>query len=236
MRSSTYRLSLTVLSIVICAGRATGGEYRDPAGFSFNYPDGWTTVTSRQGEADASLVAPEIKAWLTTNHVDLKQFSVVLIHEDGGEVLANLNVVVDQQQLRVDDHNANELLRNMPANFRSVGMRAENLRVRQQKFKSARALVVDLEMTMPGSPVPLKQRQAYFPGGGKTFIVTCTSAADAFGEYGPTFDTILASFQVPATAATGINWTSAMVAGAVCGAVAALLAILKKLTSPKSAV
>jgi hypothetical protein len=238
MRSSRYRIALTVLSIVLCAGRAGAGEYRDPAGFSFNYPDGWTTVTSRNVEAGAPLVAPQIKAWLTTNHVDLKYFSVILIREHGGEVVANLNVVVDPRQLRADDHNAKELLRNLPENYRSVGMRAENLSVRQQKFATALALVVDLEVTMPGSPVPLEQRLAYYPGGGKTFVVTCTSVAEEFDKYGPTFDAILASFKVPAPDAMGIDWTSAVTAGAVCGAAAALVTLFKKLIviGPKQAV
>jgi hypothetical protein len=236
MRSSRYRFTLTVLSIVICAGSTVAGEYRDPAGFSFTFPDSWTTVTSRQAEADPKLLAPEIKAWLNRNHVDLKKLSVILLHEDAGEIAATLNVEVNQRQLRVDDSNAKELLKRLPEQYRSVGINLENIKVRQQRFASASALVVDYGMTMPGQTVPLKQRQSYFPGGGKTFIVTCTSAADEFDKYGPTFDAVLANFKVPVPAAMGIDWTSAVTAGAVCGAAAALLTLIKKLIGPKQAV
>jgi hypothetical protein len=236
MRDSRLQFACMSLAIVICAGSTAAGEYRDPAGFSFRYPDGWTTVTSRQVEADGKLTAPEVKAWLNKNRVDLKKISVVLIHEGEGEVNANLNVVVNQGQLRVDDHNAQELLKRLPEQYRSMGVDIENMKVRQHNFGNASALVVDYGMTMPSRGVPLKQRQAYFPGGGKTFIVTCTAEADAFEEYGPTFDTILASFQVPAPSSMGIDWTSALTAGAICGALAALLTVLKKLIGPKSLV
>lgn len=50
---------------------------------------------------------------------------------------------------------------------------------------------------MPGETLPSRQRQVYIPGGGNTFIVTCTGEADRFDGYVPTFDSILASFKVP---------------------------------------
>ena len=82
---------------------------------------------------------------------------------------------------------------------------------------------------------PLKQRQVFFAGGGKTYIVTCSALADRFGEYSGTFDEMLESFKVPGTVAQqqqqGFDWNRVMVM-AVDGIAGGLVGLVKKFKAP----
>ena len=66
-------------------------------------------------------------------------------------------------------------------------------------------------------------------------MANCFDRADSFDQYLPTFERILASFQVPAPVAKGFDWsrvaTTAVVGGIVGGLIAGLIGIIKKFSS-----
>jgi hypothetical protein len=77
----------------------------------------------------------------------------------------------------------------------------------------------------------------FFPGGGKTFIVTSTAKPETFEKYAPTFDEILASFQAPAPLASsprlfhgpGFDQWGAVIGGIVGALVAGLVVVGSRL-------
>ena len=57
-------LVLVALVVVTGASWGVGSEYRDPAGFSFVYPAGWTAVNGLPAEVTASALDPQVQSWL----------------------------------------------------------------------------------------------------------------------------------------------------------------------------
>jgi hypothetical protein len=197
MVSIRRRLLLAGLLLATSGGAAFGGTYADPSGFSFTYPEGWTAVT-RASLGDVHQALPqEVKDWVAKNNLDLNRVAVVLVRNGGGEFLENLNVVVDKQQIPVDDKTLRQLTDGLPGQYRSMGATVDDVRGRVQKVGSRDAVVVDFRSRLPGVPYPLRQRQVMIPGGGNTYIVTCTARAESFDQHLPTFEKILANFQAP---------------------------------------
>jgi hypothetical protein len=159
----------------------------------------------------------------------------MLIRNGNEEFLENLNVVVENEQIPLNNDSVKKLADLWAKQSQSMGAKLENYQGRVQRVGSRDAIVTEHRIQMPGVPVPLWQRQVLFPGGGKTFIVTCTAKADSFQPFVPTFDTILASFQVPPPVAMGFNWkqvgVAAIVGGIVGGLGGGLAVFIKKTTS-----
>jgi hypothetical protein len=229
------RSPLIGLILLTCGQSAFGGSYADPSGFSFRYPDGWIPVT-RATMGDLNQVLPgEVKDWISRNRVDLNRLQVVLIRAGRDEFLESLNVVVDNQQIPVNDDTAKKLTSTIAQKYGAMGVKVDDVQGRVQKVGSYDAVVVEYQAQMPGVPETLRQRQVLFPGGGKTFIVTCTAKANSFDKYQPTFDTVLASFQVPAPVAQGFDWdrveTMTVVGGLIGGLIGGLAWVAKKFSS-----
>lgn len=222
MVSVQPRFPLVGLILLACGQFACGGTYSDPSGFSFTYPDGWIPVT-RAAMGDIHQAIPqEMKAWISKSNVDLNRLTVVLVRDGRDEFLENLNVVVDGQQIPVDDEMVTKLTSTFAQKYRSMGVKVDNVRGHVQKVGSRDAVVVEFQLQMPGVSDTFQEKQVLFPGGGKTYIVTCTAKANSFGLYQPIFDNVLASFQVPALVAQGFDWNQVVTMGLVGGVVGGL--------------
>lgn len=215
-------ISVVGLLLLSCAG-ASGGDYTDPSGFAFTYPEDWVPLThSAMGDVNQAL-PPELKDWIANNNVDLSLVAVVLVRNGHEEFHENLNVVVQKQQIPVDAKAVDSLAESMPKQFESMGGSVDKVQGRVQKIGSHDAVVFDYQSRMPGVTYLLRQRQVFFPGGGNTYIVTCSGRADSFDQHLPTFEKILASFQVPAPVASGFDWNRVMTTGVVAGIVGGLM-------------
>lgn len=229
--------ALVGLLMLSCAV-ASGGDYTDPSGFALSYPEDWVPLThSAMGEVQQSL-PQELKDWVANNHVDLSRVAVVVVRNGHEEFLENLNVVVEKQQIPVNEKAVKQLVDSLPKQFGSMGISVENVQGRIQRFGSHDAAVLDYQSRMPGVEYLLWQRQVFFPGGGNTYIVTCSATADSFQQHQPTFDKILESFRAPAPTAAGFDWsrisTSGVVAGIIGGLIGGLTVARKKSSnSPK---
>lgn len=215
------------------AASAFGGEYSDPSGFSFTYPNGWVAI-NRASMGDMREVLPEaIRDWVTSNNVDLSRVAVVLLRDAEDEFLENLNVVVDEkQQIPVKDSTVKQLTEMMPKQYESMGINITSLKVRIEKVGDRDAIVVDYRTQLPGVPSPLRQKQVMFPGGGKTYTVTCTMKDESHAEYRPVFDKMLASFKMPEPKGFAMNRTLlyAVIGGAGGALLGGLTWIVKKLS------
>lgn len=235
MISTRQRLSFAAFLVMLCARSAFGGSYADPSGFSFTHPEGWVPIT-RMMMGDVNQALPqELKDWVTRNSVDLNQIAVVVIRDGREDFLENLNVVVEKQQIPATEEAVKKLTGELPQQYKAVGVTIEDFRGRVQKIGSRDALVFDYQSRIPGVPFALRQRQVMIPGGGKTFIITCSAKADTFEQHQPTFETILASFQAPAPVAMGFDWgrvgRSAAAWGIAGGVIGGILAVAKKFTN-----
>src|SRR5262249_42597506 len=98
MVSMLRRLSLAAVLVFSGAGSAFGGDYADPSGFSFTYPEGWIPLHRSMKDA-AQALPPELKNWIAKNNVNLDRATVFLIRNGREEFLENLNVVIEKQQI-----------------------------------------------------------------------------------------------------------------------------------------
>jgi hypothetical protein len=218
------RILLVALILLVGARSASGKDYTDPSGFSFTHSDAWVAF-NRASLGDMRQAFPrELKNWISRNRIDFNQVAMVLVRNGRGDFLENLNVVVDQkQQIPVDDATVAQLKAMLPKQYLTMGIKVDDLKVSVGRFGTREAIVADYRAKLPGVPYTLRQKQAIFPGGGKTYTVTCTAKADAFPRYQPTFDKVLASFNVPPPAAVqSVNWGQSMNMGWVGGIIGGL--------------
>ena len=68
-------LVLLVGFLLAAAGLTSAGEYSDPSGYGFRYPEGWVAVS----EIDRDSVAKEVREWLDNQAIDLTVLSVVVV-------------------------------------------------------------------------------------------------------------------------------------------------------------
>ena len=238
MVSIWQRLSLAGLLLLICA-TASGGDYTDPSGFAFTYPEDWIPLTHSAMSEVNQAIPQELKNWVAKNNVDLSRVAVVLLRNGREEFVENLNVVVVKQQIAVDDKTVQKMTESLPKQYRSMGMNVDNFQGRVQKVGSHNAVVVEYQYQspLPGVTSELRQRQVFFPGGGKTYIVTYSATTDSFDRHLPIFEKILASFQVPAPVAMGFDWSRVATTGLVGGIVGGLfggMAVARKMFSRQS--
>jgi hypothetical protein len=233
-----YRQILLIGLILLACGQSAFGEtYSDPSGFSFTYPEGWIAVTQKAMGDVNQIVPDDTKEWVLKNNVDLSQIAVTVIRDGNEEFLENLNVVVKPQQIPVNDKFEKELKAAISQQLGTMGVKLEGVQSRIEKIGSRDAIVVTFQSRLPGVDDLLRQKQIMLPGGGNTYIITCTAKADSFDKYQPTFDAVLASFQAPAPATQGFVWNQAAVSGAIGGVVGgmiAALALAKRSSSGKS--
>ncbi len=219
--------------VLVCVGNpALGGEYTDPSGFSFTYPDDWVVVT-REILADArKQVGPDVKDWLAKTNMDLNRIRVAVFRKGHDE---NLNVIVNDKELPVNDRSVQELRNVLPQQFKTAGFQADNLQVGIQKIGPHEVAVSDFQVRLPVSPDLFREKQVYLPGGGKTFIITCTAKANSFQQVAPAFEQILASFRVPPPTPGGFDWKGVMITGLIGGVAGGLIggafALYKKLAA-----
>jgi hypothetical protein len=229
---------LTVFMLLAGATQAVCGEYNDPSGFSFTYPEGWLPTSSmNKGE-----LPPEVRGWFLKNNVDFNRVSVFLVRVAQADFVETMNVVVQQQEMAIEEVSVKKLLDMMSQQFRSMGIKIEGAKGETKKFGTNQAIVIEFQSKLPAVPFPLRQRQTLFSGGGKTFVVTCTSKDDTFETYAPTFDKILTSFKVPPSTRHphGIDFGQSLimgiVGGLIGGIVGGLYALHKKIKSKKNPV
>lgn len=234
MARSVTGFVLVGLIFVGGVGAARGGEYADPSGFSITYPDGWVVVNRAAMSGAQQALPPEMRDWVAKNKLDLSKVAVMVVRNGQEDFLENLNVVVNNQQIPTDDNAVKQLTAAMPGQYAAMGAQVTNIQGRVQKVASRDAVVVEYDARLPGVETPLRQRQVALPGGGKTYIVTCTARADTFDKYQPTFDAVLASFKAPAPA--GFDWSRVFSTGVIGGliglVVAVVLGVMKKKPKP----
>lgn len=229
---------LAALLLLVVAGPASAAEYKDPAGFSFRYPDEWIVVNR---ENVASLESA-VREWVKQGEIDLTRINVLVADPRQKDFAANCNVLQVPGELTINESTRQKLMDQAAEQFRKVGIEVENLRVDIRQFGMHEAIVFDFDSRMPFVPEPLHQRQAHFPGGGKTNVVTCSAAANRFAQYEQPFDMILSSFHVPPRQSGGFDWknirgsaTTGGIVGGIAGAVAVLIQQLRKKKTPTPA-
>ncbi len=217
---------IVIFSFFSLIATAHCSEYSDPSGYSFSYPEGWYAAGKLTGMSEK--LPRELGDWIAKNNVDLDKISVVLLRAGRGDFLENMNVVVLPQEISINDKTMKELSDEIPQQYHNMGASIAKLESSLQKIGENNAMELNYESHLPGVPYPLRQRQAYFSGGGKSYIVTCTGKADAFEKYSPVFDNILSSFKVPPSSSTGFKGDRILILAIVGGVLGLIFGIIKK--------
>lgn len=225
--------ALVVSLLALSVGTAAGGEYRDPKGFSFSYPGGWYVVSSAKQLMEEGPLPPEVKAWVQRSNVDFNSVSVAVVRGGQADFADNLNVVVSNGELPATERSVKALQTELPAQYAAVGAKLGPVTARLGSPGNADAITVEYEATFPGIGAPLRQRQVYFAGGGKTFIFTCTAPSVSFAQSAPEFDRMLKSVRVPTHVARRFHWNQVVVGGLIGGIAGAIITAIKRKTRPQ---
>lgn len=192
-------LLLALIAATVIPSLATAGEFRDPSGFSFLFPDDWTAVT----KANLKSVPAEVQERFRNGSFDLSKTSVVVVAPSVSGLAANVSVAVLPACLPINDKSRQELTNTIQKRLAAIGIRIEGLRSEVYRDGVREAIVFDVDSNKPASSVPIRQRQVYFTGGENTFVVTFTSTAEQFADFRPQFYMIQTSFRVPPLSAKG---------------------------------
>lgn len=232
---------MMALLISLAALPARSGNHVDPSGVSFTYPDDWVVIDKAGQALVTRNFTPEVQSWLQNNHVDLgDKVKLLLLHNSRQtDFVENLNVVVQPGEPPINSRTVDEVMRVASKQYTSLGVPIKDMTGRLQTYGSNRAVVLEYRMTPPGQTKPIMQRQIMIPGGGKLFIVTCSTKPEVFASFSPIFDGILSSMKVPEPTVRGFDWNSVIqkaITGGIIGAlVGVMLWVVKKFSKPKTA-
>jgi hypothetical protein len=187
---------IAILAFVDHAGFALAGEYQDPSGFSFNYPDGWTIVRHGDRVNEFEGVHPEVARTIKKNNFDLKKIAVTLVRIGPKEFPENVSVTVGPYiSINADSLKA---MSEMPKKLESQGLKFEDVQTRIQRIGVHRAIVAEYRVRFLDVAREMKQKQIMISAGDKTYWVGFTAPIETYEQYAETFDAILASFKTPA--------------------------------------
>lgn len=216
--------------LIACAVQASAGTYSHPSGFSLTYPDGWIAVSRESlSEKHDEALPPELKQWIDKNNIDLNRIAVYLTRQGEAQSPENVNVVIEPQQVPTSGNAATDYGNHLAKTIRDMGATVTGVHCRAEKIGDRDVLLADYNMQFHGVEPAFHQRQVLLPGGGKTFIITCTATTETYSRYQPVFDSVIASFTAPPPEQTGFNLESILNGAfgfSIVGGVIALLVVL----------
>jgi hypothetical protein len=219
MRSIQWSILLELL-LLAGAPSAFGERYVDPSGFSFDCPDGWVVLPGGAMQEIGRAVPRDMQDLIARRNIDLRELAVLMIKVVDDEPAATLNVIVLPKQMPIWDETEVEQARTIAELLAETEFKLEGFRAFREKLGSRDVIVVEYHRETPGVPGSQRHNHILFVGGGKSYIVTCSAPVESFEEYQPTFDAVLASFEVPPPIAPGFDWNDLFektVIGAVAG-------------------
>jgi hypothetical protein len=228
-----------VIVALFLTSSAWAEDYTDPSGLSIKVPDGWILVSKEKFRSATGELDGPIKEFITKNKIDLKAIDFMIGRETKDEEFSeNLNLVVREGELPVSNEMAAELKTIMSGEYKRIGAEIKSLETSLTKINGQDRMVIDSVMKIPGLPDVLAQKQVFFVGGGKTFIITCTALESTLARYTPQFDAMLKSIKIPSKDAKAmvVGWLTELdpptliggIIGAVVGFVAGLRAIIQR--------
>lgn len=171
-----------------------------------------------------SELKPEFKRF------DFSKIDLLAVGEGGASV--NINTIAGEVPMTEDSRR--QMLQEVPKTFAQQGVKVEKLEARLETLGGVtKALILEYEAEIMG---PMRQIQAYVPGGGKTAIVTCSAPKEIYASAEPKFRSVLASLRVPAlkdSDSGGSRILSGALRGGIIGGLAGGLAVLLKLFKKK---
>ncbi|QEL19938.1 hypothetical protein [Limnoglobus roseus] len=196
--ATLYRLNfLAALLLLAATGPAAGGEFADGTGFSITYPDEWVALRNDQLGDLRKLLPTDFTEWVRRNNLDLKRIEVLIVCPGRGEFFDSLNLIIDDHQVPLTDKAIGQVADELIGVYAKMGVTVEDFRARADRVGPRDAVVIDFTSRFPDDPLLYRHRQVLIPGGGRTYIVTCSSTAAAFDQHAAAFDAMLASVKAP---------------------------------------
>ena len=237
MRLFTLTSLLAVALVVADSPLAVAGEFQSEAGVSFLYPEDWVAIT----ELNQGKLPPEFQEYIRSRQFDMKSLHVMVLRVTSDEFAENINLVILPGQIVASQSVLDQRQVNMPIELEELGVKVSHLSGVIETIAERPALVLTSDVLMPFAEEPLRQRQVLIPGGGKTFVITCTATPASYDKYSVTFDEILRSLKLPDPVDSGSGWLGAKIGMLVGGLIGAfggtkLFASLKKKLQVKKTV
>ena len=211
---------VAVLLLTLAASPLIAGEFSGPQGFSFAFPEGWIAL-SEQDRQNMGLAENEL---VQRAKIDLTLIAVLVVQPGNDDFCPSFNVVVNSPETPINEKAKDEILSIVSTKLRSVGMTVIEPTAEIRKIGANSVIVMDYRSRIPAMPFELRQRQVFFTGGGKNFIVTCSAKMAEFDAVSPAFDSMLASFKVPPPTVSsapfgGFGLKDTLISSAICGVI-----------------
>lgn len=233
-------LPLAGLVLLVCGNSAFAGIYVDPSGFSFTLPDRSVVITRAELAKPNSTIPPELKAWVTAMKADFEQTPVMVVLQSPEEYPPNLSVQLVNRQGAINEAEVKTMIDGTKEGAKIMGMKIENVQGRLERFGNHDTIFQEYRIHQQPTVPELRQRQVMFAGGGKSYVITCTSKLDTFDAHKATFDQVLTSFQMPvpinpmpvptaqlpAPANQGFDWNRPLVTALIGGVIGGLIGLL----------
>ncbi len=228
MRLMSVASLLVVALFVAGVPFSRAGEFKSEEGVSFQYPDDWVAITQlNQGD-----LSPEVQEHIRNNQFDLKSVHVWVLRVTTDEFAENMNLIIIPGQIAASQSVLDQRKANVRAELEKSGVKVTHLSGAIETIADRPALVLTSDVLMPFAEEPLRQRQVLIPGGGKTFVLTCTATQASGDKYAATFDQILRTLQVPAPVDTRFDRLADMI-GMLTGVLIGVFVGLKLFASLK---
>jgi hypothetical protein len=189
------------LGLILSVSSTQAVEHKDTSGFSLSAPNDWTLIS----KINQQNLPADTRQWLSKNRIDLNRLSVVLLRPGTGDFIENMNVVVENQAMPIDSNTIRKLLTEIPDQYRTLGVTLQDFRISTKKYGEHETIVLDYQTKSSLSPLQLTQKQVFFSGGGKTFIVTCTATQNTMAQYVTAFEEILNKMQIPSATSVTVS-------------------------------
>lgn len=224
-RAAAAATLVVVLALATGVGgpRAGAADYA-ASGLALAYPDGWVLAT----QADSKLLqgSPSPMRRLFTG-LDFRHISLCVARPPEDEFCDNVNLVIESEEVALTEETRVRANSELPLMYAPYHISPTGLAVKLETIGANRTLSARWDIVIPGDSRPLTQWQVHIPGGGKTYVFTCSAPQARFARVEPAFRTILASVKIQR------GWPAWLVTAIQVAVLCAGVALLLVLTRPK---
>lgn len=184
------------LVLLACGATTLAGEYKDPSGFSFTYPDGWVLLTPDKIKGSKAGLSEEIKSWIDEHEEGLTSMAAILVRDSKDEYLESLGVLVNPVQVPANPETVKAFSTVLKTQYKTMGLELNNFNCSVQDIANRKSVVAEYDIHLDGEEDDHEKRLV-IPGGGKSYIFVCTGSDKSYKKYEPVFGQVLASLKVP---------------------------------------
>jgi hypothetical protein len=183
----------------------SGGTHTEPGGFSIDYPPGWIAASGVNREALPERVRSALERMNPRTRG--AEPSAMFLRLDGSDYPPNVGILSRPGEAPLTAEFADRVSKSVTEQLGKAGVTLSGIKASVQTVAGKPALVLDVTVTFD-ELVTYRQRQHWFVGGGRTYLVVFSDKPKTFETNLAEVDRILQTVRVPAPAPAGVGGAS----------------------------